>query len=222
MRINPPMSDLPAAVISRPYYHGTSREDYGLSIVHEGVIKPRATPGRGWASPVPGRVYLTTELEYAMPYVLGGVLQGHQMHIPMVQRDGRYGFLFVVDGDSLGDVQPDEDWVGDQLYDALERPRRRDQMIDNLVYLAERTLAPGTLWNVRNGDSIWLSRAGKALLKKMGPGLLNRLTAESPHLSVHGPVRFASAWRFDKMASAQLTKDGHNFFDLAQKITRVR
>lgn len=99
------------------YYHGTSDTALGQRIVSEGVLRPgedRDSP----MAPMSGRTYLTKELGYALHYAIGAntsVLRHPEMMQRFIDREGRYGYIFVVDGQALEDVVPDEDKIGEYL-----------------------------------------------------------------------------------------------------------
>src|SRR5574343_66692 len=60
------------------YYHGTPTTAAAKSIIASGQINPgHEKQGRGLLAPVAGRAYLTSDLEYAAIYALGGVFMGH-------------------------------------------------------------------------------------------------------------------------------------------------
>lgn len=187
------------------YFHGAGREDGDVaSILKNGLVPPDfVADGRTKNSalrPVKGKVYLTPELKYARLY-------------------GRH--IFVVTREQLGDLQPDEDQVGQVYYylklkrgDGYSYDHRRvhasdpdhiafmDKLIapENaymgslLVNLAERTLGERTLRYMRDGEYIWWAKGGKALLKKMPDFLVKWLVGLGLHVAHDGPIMPAEGW----------------------------
>ena len=106
---------------SNVYYHGTDSEQAAINIMQNG-IQPRNVVepdyrGRSWMAPPKGRVYITPSLAYAAIYALGANAFGSSF--PNVLKNGEYGYIFEVSGAQLaGDVQPDEDSIGETLYKA--------------------------------------------------------------------------------------------------------
>jgi hypothetical protein len=196
------------------FYHGCSNEQFAAGVLSDGVIRPRdggAKPvnGTGWLAPINDRTYLTPSLKYAVIYVLGGDVAGGEIWERFVQKDGRYGHLFVVDGSALSDVQPDEDSVGELLARAN---------IPWLESLARVHVAPSRLKGVKQGYYAYWSSVGKQLLRRMSEPQKLMLLDAGAHVANRGETPFVEAWRFDKLRCRELQKDGSNFFALAERI----
>lgn len=97
------------------YYHGTPSEKAGKSILRSGIEPPDLSSRKGPLRPVDGKVYLTPRLSYGIIYALGGDMAGSEIREDFWSRTGEWGYLFVVPGKALKEVQPDEDSVGEML-----------------------------------------------------------------------------------------------------------
>lgn len=234
----------PATRASR-YYHGTSNSAAGEKILAHGSLKrptaaeldTRYSP-RAHQRPA-GGVYLTPYLKYATIYALGGVVMG----INVVRgKDGAYGYLFVVDGAELTDVEPDEDVLGSlvwslggragsfaadsERYDVhsdhapLLRALRADPaFMDELRAAFNRYVTPHTLARAEAGEASWQSMAGKQLLRHLSPDQRAKLVELGSHLSARqDEVRWTEAWRILKTDAVKLDRDGGNFFDVAERV----
>src|SRR5271166_5767362 len=115
------------------FYHGTPTTIKAESILRVGIQPGNITGrSRGNLTPVSGSIYLTSDLKYAVIYALGGAVVGNSGAAGwIVQQSGdRFGYVFVVLGQTLtGNIQPDEDYVGQFLnqfstVDTATRKRR--------------------------------------------------------------------------------------------------
>lgn len=97
------------------YYHGTPSSRAGKSILRSGIEPPDLSTRRGPLRPVDGKVYLTSDLSYGIIYALGGDMAGSEVRDDFWRDTGEWGYLFVVPGRALKEVQPDEDSVGEML-----------------------------------------------------------------------------------------------------------
>jgi len=96
------------------YYHGTPSEKAGKSILRSGIEPPDLSTRKGPLRPVGGKVYLTDKLSYGVIYALGGAVAGHE-YPERHWQGSEWGYLFVVPGKALKEVQPDEDSVGEMI-----------------------------------------------------------------------------------------------------------
>ena len=223
---------------STRWYHGTSEKAKGESILKDGVIKAPDLSLRPntWTRPVSGRTYVTPSINYVMSYMLGGNLAGDKYfevghHGEQKYKKEPFGYLFVINGNELTDVLPDEDAIGEQLFtlwrlkfkphpNSYAKPTPLETRFFNF---AERNLSPKILHYVFEGEYIWWAKAGKILLHKM-PGdmirwfLDKKKSEDIPGYSNKGNLPFKEAWKFDKILTKKLTHDGSNFFELAERI----
>lgn len=221
-------------------YHGTSVVERGEAILRDGCLRAAtreeldARYGKSFQRPVDGRVYLTTSLEYAAVYALGGYRAGHDF-----AREGDaadpYGYVFAVDGSGVSMV-PDEDSLGSlpsMLQDIDRAPASilgsaRDvfaqQCLLDPCFRSEvtrqvaRSLTPHVAKKAADGMAVWQSKAGKALLRGLSPDLLARLTPLFPHRSAGGPLRWTAAWKMPKASAKLVRHDCSNLFEVATRI----
>ena len=213
-----------ADLLNRTYYHGCAREKDALDIIERGVeplsLRDIGYQPRRWSAPVAGRVYITPNLKEAVIYVLGGIVMGEQEGADrLIKEYGQWGYLFEFTPRSLGDVQPDEDYVGAALRRALTGEVYEGmKFYEWIVPLAKRWLSAHALYQVEHGGSHWEYRAGKTLLKHMTDGQSLEMLRDGAAMSVEGILRPARAWRFDRGRAGELKPDASNFFELAEKV----
>jgi hypothetical protein len=224
-----------AAIRAKRYYHATDRDEAGRSILREGVLRP-SSPARPRVllAPVPGRLYLSPRLYTVAVHALGSVAMGGSAD--MRPGRGRHGWIFAVDAGDLGDVQPDEDQVGEAVEMALMSPEklawwmdsqdpfrrsvaRRPDLLHDLRRAAERFLTTRQVALVHRGDFTHVSAAGRSLLKHLPDrtklDLLEMPGANVAHL---GPLPIRAAWRLDKHRSREILTDGSNVLEIAERV----
>lgn len=190
-------------------YHGTSSSKAAEEILASG-IRPGDLEGRkNWLTPVPGRVYLTPSLKYAVIYALGGVMMGHDVPAEWFVKEGPSGYVFEVPAGDLQDAQPDEDSVGEAVY---------EKKFAWLNYLAERVVAPSRLEKVYGGEYIYFASVGKQLMRHLSDGQKRVLMDAGANVAHKGAIKPIRAWKFDKRKSKQLAGDASNFFELAERV----
>lgn len=231
-RANPPPSE---AMRAKTYWHGTARSERADGILREG-LRPPESVSRGHLAPRVGHVYLTPHLSYAIIYAVGGhtslgavpgAIEG------LIQRHGRYGYLFEVSGSALSQVEPDEDSVGAAVSEAMNMERgslyRHDEPLlvelqadpdfaRSLLAFARKSMTPRQLDGIRVGFTSAESSGGKRALRTMPDWMKLRLLAMGAHVANHGSLPTRSAWRFDRRKLPFLRTDGANFFDLAERV----
>lgn len=211
------------AIRSKVYYHGTKRRAAAEAIL-KGGLKPGAVKqGRGALDPVAGKVYVTASLHYAMIYALGGVFMEH--HYPEEHMDGEPdGFLFVVPGAQLVDVQPDEDSIGYMIrvaakpLETWEKYYSHTPRVQWLLERARRVLSVTLLDQVMDGLASADARAGKQLVKKLSDAEKLALIEAGAHVAHEGILTPSECWKIAKEDSWQLKDDGSNFFSIAERI----
>lgn len=197
--------------LSKTYYHGTSTEKAIDGIIKNGINPPDLTfKPKNNLTPVEGKVYITPELRYAIIYAIGGDMLGSKWYDPEFKRNEQYGYLVVIDGNQLKDIQPDEDGLGELLYDK--------KAPNWLQKLAQLNLAPSTLNKISQGEYSYFAKAGKVLVKKMSDQQKLEIISLGTHIAHTGNIQYKEIWKFDKLKTEQLEKDGSNFFKLAEKI----
>ena len=206
-----------------PYYHATSNSKLGEEILHSGVIKTPDLAGRkGFLTPRKGKAYMSSSKETAAIYALGGVMMGHKMDSSWVdmQRSGakgRYGYIFEITPESIMDVEPDEDSVGEILHHGLNKTRACPEW---LISLAQNVVAPVRLDHLVAGEYIYYASVGKQLIPRMTDTQKIQLIEEyNTNVAHAGHLKVLRAWRLDKMRSEEIATDGSNLFDVAEPVT---
>lgn len=224
---------------SRVYYHGTDFAN-AEKIMRDG-IDPEATnlkynARRPWLRPQHGHVYLTTSLRYAIVYALGGDYLGHEPPVGSKPKSGK-GVVFEIDGNSLSDMSPDEDAIGNILHIALsEKPEDIEkyyypgksalfasQEIAALKQIAARVLTSLQYKNMasrwgKGGEVHYQANVGKKLSPHLPDGLKHFLIGLGSHVAHKGKIMPRRGWVIDKSDAPRLGKDGENFFALAKEI----
>ena len=208
--------------LEQVYYHGTPKEENAKSIMATGINAPDLSTRSGYLKPVEGKVYITPKISYASIYAIGGSMAGHKVSDWMIKDYGQYGYVFVIDGQQLKDIQPDEDsigemisngeadWLDDLARDALEYEDYDDEGQDlgyNGLYDA-----------VMGGEYDAWASAGKIVLDSMTDEQKLELIDLGAHVAHTGNLMPKETWRFDRNLTVELAKDGSNFFDLAERI----
>ena len=189
------------------YYHGTSNEDAAKKISKEG-IKGRDVQGKSHLAPVAGRVYLTTDIEYALIYALGGVMMGTDIPEQWI-KESKYGYVFVIENSQLKDAQPDEDNIGELIY---------KKEINWLNDLAINKLTTRQYDKVMDGEYDYWASSGKKILKILTPLQKKEIMQHTKNVASLGSITPSQVWRIDKTKSKQLKKDGSNFFKIAKRV----
>jgi len=204
------------------YYHGTSTEKAGLSILQNGIepgdiVMPekRTSSKKPNLNPVKGKVYITPELKYGQIYAIGGDFAGHAAS-PSFLKDGA-GYLFVIDGKDLVDIEPDEDSIGEMIY-WVANNKKFTRELQWLYNLARRRLTDKQWDKVVSGEYIMWAHAGKKLLPLMTDEQKLQLISLGAHVAHTGKIIPVSAYKIDKTKTSELKRDGSNFFEVAEKI----
>jgi hypothetical protein len=230
------------------YYHGTSTTKAAEAILSTG-LQGVATQMRGHLAPVAGRVYLTPHLRYAIIYALGGdyshaMREGYSPDGPI----DPLGYVFVVEGHDLQDVQPDEDSVGEFLNHnskPIQEPwKKRDGSVamqsDGEPYMRtvgyrcamdqnDKTGCQIYYWlrdqvtekqfeRIANGWYAYFAAGGKRALKQMPDWMKIELINRGAHVAHGGVIRPSECWRIVKSQLNELKRDGSNFFQIAERI----
>lgn len=230
---------------ARVFYHGTSDTASAEAILREG-FRGRETQGRSHLAPVQGRVYFTPDIHYAIIYALGGdfshaMLEGKDFSDP-------YGYVFIIRGSDLIDIQPDEDSVGKWLYDNAEaitipwvNPQTRqvamkpdgtpftrttgyrcafpNGSVDERVWsFIRREMTDIQFKNSMDGFVGHQAAGGKRALKKMPDWVKIHLINAGAHIAHAGSIQPSECWKMLKRDLKLLKKDGSNFFSVAERI----
>lgn len=216
------------------FYHGTASAAAAKSIMEHG-LKGQETQGRGHLAPVKGRVYLTPSIEYATIYAIGGAMMGHEMPEERWFGDqahernrGRYGYVFAVRGSDLGDVQPDEDSVGEFLSRHSERVPERPYDFRCTIPNGDRgrqvwdyirsSMTGRQADQALQGYVAQQASGGKRALKNMPDWMKLYLLDQGAHLANDGVLHPFRCWRIDKTRTKEIARDVSNFFEIAEEI----
>lgn len=235
-------SEVPEDFRGNTYYHGTPNEAAALEILRSG-IKPQTVDVQGNArstraklAPVVGRVYLTHSLRYAIVYALGGDYVGSAPILSHVPKGD--GYVFAISGGQLDDIQPDEDSVGEWW---AEHVVRAYSHVTAPVYRTSEGEAADDRETADNKYRIWCNigyamtdkqkadamaglyaawaSGGKRALKVLSDADKLMLLRWGAHVAHAGrPLMPEQAWKIDKARSAELARDGSNFFEIATRV----
>jgi len=220
--------------IEKMYYHGTSNLDNAKNIFKNG-FKAREITSRKLCAPIKGKIYITPSLRTGIIYAMGGIMMGHNEYRKLIGAD-RYGVVFEIPGNKLGDIQPDEDSVGDILYIVIEYIEKKkfhsmdyditeDQIkkLDWLYNLANYYLSPVQFRKVQRHDAsahIW--DAGKKLVKHLTDGQKLQLIDLGAHIANEGQTIIPEVgWLIDRTETEKYKDDASNFFEVAKRITET-
>ncbi len=197
-------------IVAKTYYHGTSSESSAKGIMSNGINPPDLSLVKNnMLKPVVGRIYLTDKIGYAVIYALGGDTASSSPSQGSLN-ESRYGFVFSVSGGELGDIQPDEDSVGEFI------AQRKYPLLNNI---AERNVAKSRLEKVYGGEYSYYASVGKQIMGLIPADLKIKMIEDGAHVANHGSVMTNGCWMIDKMDSKNLNRDYSNFFELAEKIS---
>jgi len=218
-------------LISGTFYHGCPVEAKAEQIIQHGIQPQDASlknqRPNGYMTPVKGRVYLTPQLQYAICYALGGDYAGHQPSDSMLKYGGQYGYLFVIPGSELSDIQPDEDSIGDFFYKNTKYTRGsnaityngvNDNEIKTIWTFIFKNLTEKQRIKICQGEYAFYAQGGKRVVKNMPDWMKLKLIELGSHIANEGGIIPSQVWKIDKRKSYDLKEDGSNFFDIAERI----
>lgn len=202
--------------IEKTYYHGTWQDRYAKRIMKEGIQPPDLSIGKkNMFTPVKGKVYITPNIEYALIYALGANMIGSDSIMPGWKMEGaKYMWIFVIAGTELLDIEPDEDAVGEMVY---------NQTPSWLVSLAKSKLTSNQYQKVMDGEYKYWAATGKKLNKIMSDKQKLELIGIAGG-GMQGAIAHAGAlkpketWKMLKTDNYKLKTNGSNFFKIAKKV----
>ena len=218
---------------AKTYYHGTPMSEFAKSIFVNGIHPPDLTGRSDNLRPREGKVYITPEIKYSLVYALGGSVAGGGADTVkhMLDHVGRYGYLFVIPGERVSDIEPDEDSIGEMIYDGtpewlhelaseqLEGVEYGDYEDDTDEYGG---LGVDLFYDVMGGEYEAWAVAGKMLLPILSDEQKLSLIDNGAHVAHSGKLIPSECWRIDRKQIPDLKEDGSNFFDVAVKVTSVQ
>ena len=219
--------DIPEDIRNKTYYHATSNEELGETILKDRFIRPLKDVGKAFQSPVKGRIYLAQTQEEASIYAMGGIIAPGPEAVRGFSR-GDHGYVFLVDGNDFIDVQPDEDSVGNMLHDALNDShiftnlRSDPDFRARLRGLASTYLTERQRWYAKDGDAIWLSHTGKVLLRHLSDWLKIDMIRRGANVAHLGPLPVRGVYKFDRKVKAPIFAPHHRLFRRPMRPVLVR
>jgi hypothetical protein len=219
-------------------WHGTKAENLSSILRHGFHGRPQR--GRAALAPLPGRIYLSSDLATALTYAFGGLVSGPPFDVPSVLR--REGGLVEVEA-ATASCAPDEDWLGELLMDVVQGtifgPRTpygfaRDRLeSEGRNFIAHRVF-PAISRRTRDGwaalpahrrdDLATWARVGKTAINQLlrtskGRELLQVTLRWAPSISCPpAALRRYRAWRLPAKSVASLTGDGSNLARIAERV----
>lgn len=195
--------------LAKTYYHGTSNESNALKIIKEGIKPPEIT-NRKSMTPVKGKIYITTDLSYAQIYALGGNMAGEDWN-----KKG-YGYIFSFSGKKLKDIQPDEDNIGEIIYN---NKNNKNEKLNWLINLFNNNTTQNQKRKVLDGDYASWAAVGKKLVKLMTDNQKLQLIDLGAHIAHEGNIFPDKAYKINLEKTKLLKKDASNFFKYAEPVT---
>jgi len=223
--------------ISKVIYHGTSIEKRAQSILKQGSLIP-GTKGPSNMQPMQGRTYFTTDLRYAMIYALGANMIGDDIGdaSKWLLDDGEYGYVFVGDNNKIKNHLPDEDVVGELTYKLIKNDETHEfnseevdtikELVDDAFMHIESDEEDDDAYytpydKFLNAEYEYFAAVGKEILQNAPPRIIIKYRRLASHFSHKGEIPILSVYRFKKIDSVKLKKDGSNFFQFATKIKGI-
>jgi len=209
------------ALLKDVYYHGTDTKAKADKIWREG-IKPDLADYEGLGRPIEGRVYITRNLDYAIPYALGANMAGEDLHSHYTKKYGPAGYVFVIPGAELHDVHPDEDQVGQAVYE--QAFKWLDEMAEEYLVPEPPTPDLEDFYEnlhqqvVQSGDIDSFILAGKELMPHLSDKQRIQIIKKYGNIAHEGPLRPSQMWSIERSRCKDLERDGSNFFDVAQLV----
>jgi hypothetical protein len=219
------------------YYHGTPLEAAAKAIMKTG-LKGAEVQGRGMMAPVAGRVYMTPSLAYAIIYAIGGAYAGHEAPESMIAKS-RYGYVFVIDGNDLDTVEPDEDSIGEWLHNNGKRSDGGSSSFGNrrlgsiqyepkfkhgdplfrLWHNVKNAMTPRQFELTMQAEYAAWAHGGKRALKVLSDNDKALLVAQGTHVHHASGIMPSQCWKLDKKRTQDLAADGSNFFEIATRVS---
>lgn len=203
------------------YYHGTPSEIKARAIFHNG-LDPTCTVikygnKKSQIRPEDNSVYITPQLKYAMIFGLGGDLFdcGYDFSKD-ISSLGEFGYVFEIDGAELIDIGPDEDCVGELLYNSLRNSL--DTPATRIIRSIAWDVLTQTQWQrVKDGNSNAFSAAGKKINKILTDDQKLLIIDTGIHISHKGKLMVSKCWKFSRNDAKLIKSDGSNFFEFASE-----
>lgn len=206
-------------IFKKKFYHGTKGSN-AQKIFNDGYLKPGtiSTENEFAAKPRLGKVYITPNINYAIGYA-----------IPY--HDEEFGVLFEMDGSELKDIEPDEDSIGEMIYNhkptwlynfAQKHLDKFEEYyfesipsdLKEFMYESDKNLFELIL----DGMIAAWAFSGKIIINELTNKQQLELISMGAHVAHNDVVYFNNAWRINEKDVYLLKEDYSNFFNIAKKI----
>lgn len=201
------------AINNMTFWHGTPNRQNLNSILTNGIVGSDKV-SKSSMTPVHGANYITPHLSYAAIYAIGGDLLGtsHAERDIANPKYGDSGYICKIHGHHLKDIQPDEDSIGELLYN-----KNAPNWLHNL---ASKHLSVKTIRDIDNGEYHVWARSGKTLVKKMTDNQkLDLILNHNTHIAHFGTLHPDEIYELPRVNVKHVSKDASNIFD---HMTRIR
>ena len=206
--------------LEKTYYHGTPSEESFNEILKHG-LKPGditsvkdVSKSKENLNPVKGHVYITSDIGYAQIYAIGGDYAGSTS----IKPERKYGYVFVIDGAELKDIQPDEDEVGELIWKVATKETHDPLINVKYIPLLSKKLTDRQFKKFMDGEYVMWAHLGKKLLQDMPDSDKIHFINLASNIAHHGNLNFKEAWRIDLEKIPELKRDGSTFFKLAERV----
>lgn len=197
------------------WYHGCDRESM-LQIKKAGFLRPKEIVTNGMMAPMGNKVYLTSDLTKGIGYAL--FRSGSSLKYPRQNEDKNIkGYLIVVKGSDLQDVDPDEDSIADMVPEYLRDEETGVHPFSWLRSLAKYH-APKSLQRYDNGDYAHGTKLGKMLVKYLSD--LDKLKIINHHKNVAhtGKIPIDQIWEIPAKYQKELLADINTYQNYCKRI----
>ena len=220
------------------YYHGTPKTLSARGILRSGIKPPDLSARTGslrLLRPRDGKVYLTDQLRYAVIYAIGADAFGVKLPDSII-KDEPFGYVFLVPGSELKNIEPDEDSIGELLSVQLRGDAKGFDYLEELAHMVLRKTDlesqypeafvgyEGVLHAVEDGDYVAHAIIGREIVKYLEDWMIYDILERGDdylpsgvHVANSGKVKTSECWRIDKRRNEELKSDVSNFYKIAEK-----
>jgi len=208
------------------YYHGTDNVENVKQILKDGFLKGPEIQEKSKFAPRKENVYFGRVPADALSYSLGFLFDknGFESTVEYEEEKGRsIGFMFVISGEDLVDIEPDEDSIGSILNQILNNKNPLNfssNEIEQLKNLCKWKLTPKQFLKLKNyNDFADLAQIGKKLTSFI-PDYLKYKMIDNGTISNKGKIKFKEVWKFNKRDASPsiIGEDGKDFRKIAERI----
>lgn len=218
------------ALQAQRFYHGTQSKKAADNIMRVGLHPGMKTSYKGDLRPAQDRVYLTTDLYVALVHALGPHYRTKMANT--FPPDLANGYIFVVYGKDLIDVDPDEDEIGHFLWMySGGRPHLNQPTFDDhhdpepevRRQVWQFIIDHGRPSDIRDSLIVGPKRPGAwaSLGKTMHPIMPDWMKAKliewGASIAHSGPIKPSECWKIDRTDLWKL-EGVNNLFEIAKRV----